>query len=42
MGLLRRSSAFQNLAGKAVSPWDKHFGDREKKARQLLETKNGS
>lgn len=41
VGLLRGPSAFQNLAEEAVSPWDKHFGGRGKKARELLETKNG-
>lgn len=42
MGSLHGSSAFQNLAEEAVSPWGKCFGGRGKKARELLETKNGS
>ena len=42
MVLLHGSSSFQNSAEEAGPVWDKPFWCREKKARELLETKNGS
>lgn len=39
MGLLHGSSAFQNLAEAAVSPWDKYFGGRGEKSKRALRNK---